>query len=70
METTKSLPLHVVTINLATGEEVPDKIIDHNNNSDRIWLGRHCYWAFRNNHRVETTPLCDWRAVQEEEETA
>jgi len=33
------------------------KIIDHNDSSDRKWLGAHCFWAFRNQRRVTTTPV-------------
>ena len=34
-----------------------EKIIDHDNSSDRKWLGSHCFWAMRNGRRVVTTPL-------------
>lgn len=32
------------------------KYIDHDNSSDRKWLGSHCFWAMRNGRRVVTTP--------------
>ena len=33
------------------------KQIDHDNSSDRKWLGSHCFWALRNGRIVITTPL-------------
>ncbi len=46
----------VVTTCLDTGT-TSERIIDHGNHQQRQWLGRHCYWAIRNNHSVLTTPL-------------
>lgn len=37
--------------------EESTKIINHNNSSDRKWLGSHCFWAMRNGRRVTTTPI-------------
>lgn len=51
-----SIKLKVVTRNMETGEE-SEKIIDHEDGPDRKWLGRHCFWAFRNNHGVQTYPI-------------
>lgn len=36
--------------------EAWEVVIDHNKTSHRQWLGRHCAWAFRNDHRVTTEP--------------
>lgn len=33
------------------------KDIDHNNSSDRKWLGTHCFWAMRNGRSVVTFPI-------------
>ena len=33
------------------------KRIDHDNSSDRKWLGSHCFWAMRNGRRVVTQPI-------------
>jgi hypothetical protein len=33
-----------------------EKIIDHNNSSDRKWLSSHLFWAMRNGRRVIMTP--------------
>lgn len=52
-----SLKLRVVSTNLETKEVELDKIIDHDNRNDRVWLGKHCYWAFRNGRSVSTTPI-------------
>ena len=49
-------PLHlqVISTNIATGAVELSKVIDHNSHDDRIWLGRHCYWAFRNGRSITT----------------
>lgn len=31
--------------------------IDHNDRESRVWLGRHCYWAFRNGREIRTGPI-------------
>lgn len=61
--------MHKVMIVVRTYEMLPcepgkpiyrlesEKVIDHDNSSDRKWLGGHCFWAMRNDRRVETTPL-------------
>lgn len=33
-----------------------EKIIDHDNSSDRKWLASHCFWALRNGRQVTTRP--------------
>ena len=38
-------------------EPESEKIIDHDDRSDRIWLGKHCFWAFRNGRHVQTGPV-------------
>ena len=35
-------------------EEESQKVIDHDNSSDRKWLGTHCFWAMRNARKVTT----------------
>lgn len=53
-----ALKLEVITRNLGNLDEAPKrKVIDHDNREDRVWLGKHCFWAFRNNHSVLTSPL-------------
>jgi hypothetical protein len=49
------LPLRVLTRNMQTGE-ITERVIDHNNHHDRVWLGKHCFWAFRNGRGVQTEP--------------
>lgn len=56
MAQNKTLPLRVLTMNMKTEEITDDRVIDHNSKKDREWLGRHCFWAFRNNHGVQTSP--------------
>lgn len=46
----------VVTTNLETGKQ-SFRIINHDDAQSRQWLGKHCYWAIRNNHAVCTTPV-------------
>lgn len=48
------LPLIVETRDLKTGELESSKTIDHADRDDRVWLGRHCFWAFRNGRSVTT----------------
>ena len=50
------LPIRIITREIETGEVESDKIVDHDNHADRVWLSKHCYWAFRNNRSVETIP--------------
>lgn len=38
------------------GFRVSRETIDHDNAERRAWLGRHCFWAFRNDHAVLTFP--------------
>ena len=52
----KTLNICVTTTCLNTGK-TSERIIDHNNSEQRRWLGRHCHWAFRNQHSITTTPL-------------
>lgn len=48
--------IRVITTDLTT-KKVTEKVIDHYDNEQRQWLGKHCFWAVRNNHSVLTTPL-------------
>lgn len=48
--------VRVDTVNLETDEKTT-RFIDHNSREDRVWLGKHCFWAMRNNHRVTTEPV-------------
>ncbi len=34
-------------------------VIDHNSREDRAWLGKHCFWAFRNDHAIITYPITE-----------
>jgi hypothetical protein len=29
-------------------------VVDHDNPKHRQWMGRHCFWAFRNGREVRT----------------
>lgn len=55
----EKLPLVVITRNMKTGAIESHKKIDHNNRDDRVWLGKHCFWAFRNGRSVETFAMAD-----------
>lgn len=51
-------PLYIVveTFDAASGVMFGRTKIDHNNRADRQWLGKHCFWAFRNGRGVRTYP--------------
>ena len=53
--------VEVVTRNMRNGEVESVKYIDHDNSSDRKWLGTHCFWAMRNGRSVRTTPHNEFR---------
>ena len=40
-----ALKLRVISRNMETDEIEIDKVIDHDNREDRVWLGRHCFWG-------------------------
>lgn len=47
--------LMVITTDL-TNKTKTNRLIDHDDADARKWLGKHCYWAFRNKHSVLTYP--------------
>ncbi|MBO0125180.1 hypothetical protein [Agrobacterium sp. OT33] len=51
------LKLRVISKHMETGEIELSKVIDHNDRDDRVWLGKHCFWAFRNGRSVTTEPF-------------
>ena len=66
------LYLAVITHNVETGEVEQRRVIDHSDHDARVWLGKHCFWAFRNKKAVTTAPLesrdepfPDWMEVGE-----
>jgi hypothetical protein len=56
-ENSKPIPLKVITFKVGSVDIENERVIDHNSHSDRVWLGKHCYWAFRNGFGVETEPV-------------
>lgn len=48
--------VEVTTTYLQTAGKTEAKIIDHDSRDDRTWLGKHCYWAMRNDCSVTTKP--------------
>lgn len=52
------IPVEVITRDLSD-LDAPAKrrIIDHDLHSDRVWLGKHAFWAVRNNHSIMTAPV-------------
>ena len=52
IEENERLALEVITIH--ADKQRTRRIIDHNNREDRVWLGKHCFWAFRNGAEVRT----------------
>lgn len=51
------LPLKITTYRPGTDEIESERIIDHASHKDRVWLGKHCFWAVRNGLGVDTEPL-------------
>lgn len=51
------LPLKVTTYRPGSEDVEFERVIDHSKHHDRVWLGKHCHWAFRNGYGVETEPL-------------
>lgn len=49
------VPVRVI-IRDAKGTKITDKVVDHAINSDRQWMGKAAFWAFRNAHSMETIP--------------
>lgn len=49
-------PIEVITMNMVDHTEYDRRTIDHDNDSDRRWLGNHTYWAVRNGHGVQIAP--------------
>lgn len=52
-----AIRIKVTTVNMDTNEIDSTKVIDHEDHRARVWLSKHCYWAFRNNHSVLTEPV-------------
>lgn len=57
--TEKRIPIRVTTYVPETDEIENERVIDHNNHSDRVWLGNHSFWAMRNGFGVDVEPLPD-----------
>lgn len=53
----RTVRLRVITVRMSDMEVTNERVIDHENVADKEWLNKHCYWAFRNNHGVQTAPL-------------
>jgi len=53
----KSFPAEIITKNLETDEITDERQFDHGSDSDRRWLGSHIFWALRNNHGVQISPV-------------
>ncbi len=52
-----AMKLRVISTEISTGTVEVDKVIDHDNREDRVWLGKHCFWAFRNGRMISTIPV-------------
>lgn len=52
-----TLKLRVTSTDMATGLIEVDKVIDHDDRDDRVWLGKHCFWAFRHGRSITTEPV-------------
>lgn len=57
MSDTQRYPLRITTRDVVSREVINVRVIDHNIHSDRVWLGKHCFWAARNGYEVTSTPM-------------
>ncbi|WPE19913.1 hypothetical protein [Shinella zoogloeoides] len=50
--------VHVHVTTRPVDSDAPGKhvVIDHDVPEHRHWLGKHCFWAFRNGHVITTYP--------------
>lgn len=46
----------VKTYNRDTQDLEDTREVDHDNRADRVWMGKHCFWAFRNNRLIVSYP--------------
>lgn len=53
----KTFPLRITTRDVESREVINVRVIDHGVHSDRVWLGKHCFWAARNGYEVTSTPM-------------
>lgn len=52
------IPVEIITRNIKNPDESPRfRIINHGEDSDRRWLGKHSYWAIRNGFSTTSRPL-------------
>jgi len=51
--------IHVIVRNMETREIVHNRTVDHDNPIARQWMGKTAFWAFRNNHEMESRPVND-----------
>lgn len=54
-----SLLVNVITADAVTQVAESARVIDHDNRDDRVWLGKHCFWAMRNGKSVTTLPVTE-----------
>ncbi len=52
-------PVRVTVIRLSDRAIVIDRIVDHDNQRHRQWMGKTAYWAARSGHAMMSTPSRD-----------
>ena len=57
MEENQKTPLYVRVVTIKDNGVKSTKIIVHNNYEDRKWLGKHCFWAFRNGVEIHISAV-------------
>lgn len=58
-EINKSCPITIYVIDNTTDKTVETKQLDYGKAEDRKYLGRISFWAFSNNHTIETIATKD-----------
>lgn len=53
---TAPLLVNVVTVIVESDEIESERIIDLCNDRDRLWLGKHAFWALANGRGIEQYP--------------
>lgn len=46
---------HVLVETYCKGRREASVVVDHDDAEHRRWMGRHCFWAFRNGREVRTS---------------
>lgn len=59
-------PIYVM-VSTYRASGVENRVMDHANKDDRVWLAKHCFWALRSGVAVKTTPISAEEARKQKE---